>query len=122
MDEVPVLTVDLDGSYAWRLTNGDYHREDGPAVRIDDGSEFWFLNGKKHRLDGPACKYTKGVNEWWQYGNLHREDGPAIEYTNGNMEWYIYGEKLDPNEYVKIKNPNYPKLVQMMIVYLIHRS
>lgn len=30
------------------------HRENGPAVEYEDGSEEWYLEGKLHRVDGPA--------------------------------------------------------------------
>lgn len=32
--------------------DGDLHREDGPAVKYDDGRKLWYLNGKE---------YTKGT-------------------------------------------------------------
>lgn len=35
---------------------GLFHREDGPAVEMDDGSKFWFEDGLPHREDGPAVE------------------------------------------------------------------
>ena len=64
------MTVSSDGSKLWIL-NGDYHREDGPAVERSKGSKFWYLNGK-----------------------LHREDGPAVEYDDGTKYWYLHGEEV----------------------------
>ena len=64
------MTVSSDGSKLWIL-NGDYHREDGPAVERAKGSKFWYLNGK-----------------------LHREDGPAVEYDDGTKYWYLHGEEV----------------------------
>ena len=66
----PEMTVSSDGSKLWIL-NGDYHREDGPAVERSKGSKFWYLNGK-----------------------LHREDGPAVEYDDGTKYWYLHGEEV----------------------------
>ena len=38
---------------------GEFHREDGPAVIYNDGTTFdWHLHGKLHRLDGPAMDWT----------------------------------------------------------------
>jgi len=46
--------IDKDNDIAW-FKNGDFHREDGPAIERADGSKHWFLNGKQlteqeHRL------------------------------------------------------------------------
>ena len=32
------------GTKSWWL-NGQYHREDGPAIESDDGFKAWYLNG-----------------------------------------------------------------------------
>ena len=42
----PVMTC-------WKLSNGQLHREDGPAV-IKAGKYEYYRYGKRHRLDGPA--------------------------------------------------------------------
>ena len=33
------------GDEFWMLPNGDFHKEDGPAVEINNGDEEWWLNG-----------------------------------------------------------------------------
>lgn len=33
-----------------------FHREDGPAIELEDGSKEWFRNGRRHRDDGPAVE------------------------------------------------------------------
>ena len=42
----PEMENSLDGSKYWRL-NGQYHREDGPAIEWPDGSKYWCLNGEE---------------------------------------------------------------------------
>ena len=36
------------------------HREDGPAVVIHDGTQYWYQNSLLHRLDGPAMILSNG--------------------------------------------------------------
>ncbi len=113
--EIPKATVDTWGTVSYHLSNGDLHREDGPAIEYANGAKKWYLNGKIHREGGPAiqwkdgCKWVfngrihreggpaiewrDGTKEWWFNGNLHREDGPAIEYPNGSKEWYFNGKR-----------------------------
>ena len=38
------------------LKQGNKHREDGPAVKNSDATEWWF-EGARHRLDGPAVVF-----------------------------------------------------------------
>ena len=42
----PKMKVDSDGSKRWIL-NGDYHREDGPAIEYPNGTNQWLLNGEE---------------------------------------------------------------------------
>jgi trans-aconitate 2-methyltransferase len=72
--------------------NGEYHRDDGPAlikldIKRDNGNKVinkaWYDNGQRHRDDGPALirldHDDKVINEAWYYeGQRHRDDGPAI--------------------------------------------
>ena len=55
---------------------------------------------------------------------VHREDGPAAEYSDGKVFWYVEDKKLDPN--IAVNDPElqarYPKLIESMIVYLVHES
>ena len=37
--------IHSDGVQTWRL-NGEYHREDGPALTYSDGYQEWYLNGE----------------------------------------------------------------------------
>jgi len=58
-------------------------------VVFPDGKKEWYKEGEYHREDGPAIEYTSGLKYWYKEGNLHRIDGPAVEYINGRKEWWI---------------------------------
>lgn len=49
---------------AWYNLDGQFHREDGPALEYKDGYKAWFKNGNRHRLDGPAVEHPDGTNYW----------------------------------------------------------
>jgi hypothetical protein len=40
----PIYEIDEFGVKQWRL-NGEWHREDGPAIEYPDGTKHWFFNG-----------------------------------------------------------------------------
>jgi hypothetical protein len=65
MKEQPVKTVDQYGAINWHLSNGDYHREDGPAYNDMRGYKAWWFYGKRHRIDGPALIRPDGKTEYW---------------------------------------------------------
>ena len=90
------------GDKLWHL-NGQFHREDGPAVELANGTKYWFLNGHLHREDGPAVEYASGTKEWFINGQCHREDGPAIEYASGTKEWFLNGQELTREEFNRRK-------------------
>jgi len=92
MTEHSTKTIDLDGSTAWKLPNGDLHREDGPAFVMTNGHKEWYINGQRHREDGPAIIYPNGTKYWCINGKLHRENGPAVKHANGVKEWWIGGK------------------------------
>ena len=50
------------------------HREDGPAVILSTGSEFWYYNGQRHRENGPAIEWHDGTKEWHIFGKRYTED------------------------------------------------
>lgn len=60
----PKCVIRRDGTKVW-LRNGEYHREDGPAIEDAQGDKFWFINGQLHRLDGPASEFSDGIKEWF---------------------------------------------------------
>ncbi len=59
-----------------------------PAIKVENGDEYWYKNGVLHRQGGPAVSHG-GDRLWYKDGTLHREDGPAIERTNGVLEWFM---------------------------------
>ena len=83
------MEIDKYGTKKWRLPNGNYHREDGPAIECKNGDKYWWLNDKRHRENGPAVEWANGDKWWWLNGKRHREDDPAVEYTNGDKHWYL---------------------------------
>jgi hypothetical protein len=56
------------GDRYWLNSEGQLHREDGPAVECADGSRAWYLNDQLHREDGPAMEWANGYREWWLNG------------------------------------------------------
>ena len=114
-----VRTIDEHGYIEWRLPNGQYHREDGPAFEDIDGNKYWFLNGFYHREDGPAIEMSDGRKYWYLNGGLHRTDGPAVEWPNGSKAWWLNGTQLDPKTCIKSNDGKYPELIKAMIVYEI---
>ena len=45
------------------------HREDGPALIIEDWAEKWYSNNKLHRLDGPATiNLVDDIKNWFVDG------------------------------------------------------
>jgi len=83
----------------WYNLDGKLHRENGPAIKLANGSKEWYLDGKRHREDGPAIEYTSGSKEWYLHGKLHREDGPAVEWVNGSKQWCLNGKYLAEEEF-----------------------
>ena len=63
---------------------------------------FWYQNGEWHREDGPAVEWFSGTKEWWQNGKMHREDGPALETYSGMKLWCLDGEFFSENEFNQI--------------------
>jgi hypothetical protein len=43
----PVCEKDQYGSKHWHI-NGILHREDGPALILDNGARFWYINGDEY--------------------------------------------------------------------------
>jgi hypothetical protein len=70
------LTIDGFGTKWWKLPNGDFHKEDKPAIETVSGNKTWCVNGLRHR-----------------------EDDPAIEWNNGEKYWYLNGVEYTEREY-----------------------
>jgi len=75
------------------------------VVRVSpDGTKEWYLNGQYHREDGPAVEWPDGEKQWYLHGNLHREDGPAIELPSGTKYWCLNGKEYSESEWKKEVN------------------
>jgi hypothetical protein len=77
------------GLKCWRDNYGRLHREDGPALVLPCGAEYWYIHGKKHREDGPAIIKHNGDKYYFQNDKLHREDGPAIIKEKETIQYYF---------------------------------
>jgi hypothetical protein len=94
------LTIDKNSTKWWKLPNGDFHKEDKPAIETVSGNKTWCMNGLRHREDGPAVEnFGGGDKEWWVNGDRHREDGPAVEFGNGSKYWYLNNIQYSEKEY-----------------------
>ena len=68
------IVVDKDGTRCYYNAVGQLHNEDGPAVILPTGSEFWYYNGQRHRENGPAIEWHDGTKEWHIFGKRYTED------------------------------------------------
>ena len=111
------LLLDSEEVVKYKNSDGDLHRENGPAVIHRDGYQAWFLDGKLHREDGPAVIGSNNQEEWFLNGKRHRVDGPAAIYppicqewvlngvihqTDVRKEWWIEGKQLSEEEFKKL--------------------
>ena len=72
------------------------------TVRVyANGDKYWYLNGEYHREDGPAIEFADGSKFWYLNDEYHREDGPAVEFDNGDKYWYLKGNKLTEDQFNK---------------------
>ena len=68
---------------------------------FENGDKQWYLNGNFHREDGPAVECANGTKKWYLDGKLHREDGPAIERADGTKEWFLNNKEVTKQEVMK---------------------
>lgn len=59
--------IDGFGTKRWYDEDDRLHREGAPAVERANGDYIWSIHGKLHRLDGPAVKIGN-VKEWYYLG------------------------------------------------------
>jgi len=83
----PVITKN--GHKYWYDSDGELHREDGPAMETIDGTKAWCFHGQFHRKNGPAIEFSDGHIQWLVHGKLHREDGPAAEWPDRCKMWSL---------------------------------
>ena len=84
------VVKDKDGDIVYYL-NGEYHREDGPAIELHNGGKEWWLNGKTHREDGPAVESAHGGKYWWLNNNFY---GANDDFTNESWIRFVKLELL----------------------------
>lgn len=102
---VPELITDDHGGKQWWL-NGQFHRIDGPAIELPDGTKEWCQHGQLHREDGPAIIHPDGYQAWCQHGQFHRADGPAVEWSDGSKEWWLFGIKTTEKNIIEYNRLN----------------
>ena len=70
-------------------------------VTVDEWGDRIYRNsnGQKHRQHGPAVEWANGHKSWFLNGELHRTTGPAVERSNGDKEWFLDGEQLTEREF-----------------------
>ena len=62
------------------------------------GTVRWYKDGQFHREDGPAIEWWNGTKEWYFKGQRHCSCGPAIDYGDGNLSWYLNGLQVTEHE------------------------
>lgn len=90
----------------------------GILIRTNE-STAWYKEGLLHREDGPALIMNDGTKFWYRNGLWHRENGPAVEWANGHKEWWIEGKRCENPEssikclyaYQKETHMYYPKRI-----------
>ena len=67
------------------------HREDGPALEIKGGKNYYYIDGKRHNFDGPAitCEHYPIKENYFLFGK---------EFTKEEFNW-IKNEQLSIEEY-----------------------
>jgi hypothetical protein len=79
------LTIDQYGTKVWKLPNGIWHREDGPAVVYPNGFKCWYINGLRHRENGPSIENGNGIKRWYING---------VSYTEQEYKQEMMSKKL----------------------------
>jgi len=79
------LTIDKNGTKWWKLPNGDFHKEDKPAIETVSGNKTWCVNGLRHRENGPAIEDDDGDKYWFLKG---------IEYSEQEYKYEMRSIKL----------------------------
>lgn len=89
-----------DDAVCW-YKNGLLHREDGPAIICNDGTQEWYIEGARHREDGAAIEYADGDKQWFMHGIPHRLDGPALDWKNSlnEQQWWIWGNQYTEEQF-----------------------
>lgn len=87
------------------------------SVKINDGrGTTWVQTNhgspsiRYHRENGPAVIWNNGSEYWYREGKIHREDGPAIKHSDGTVEYALNGVVMSEEDFVKAGGSLKPKL------------
>ena len=83
------MIIDQSGNKIWKNSKGHYHRTDGPALELPNGTKAWFVDGKRHRTNGPAVEYANGHKYWFV-------DGKNLGFNSGGF-WALW-DTLSPEQ------------------------
>jgi len=65
-----------------------------------EGCKCWYKNGDFHRNNNPAVVWDTGREEWYQNGECHRLNGFAIIDVVVKINvYYIHNKMLHPDQY-----------------------
>ncbi|MFW5794455.1 MAG: hypothetical protein ACOCV1_03120 [Bacillota bacterium] len=77
--------------FIYYMKNGEYHREDGPAIIYRRGFSYmahfvWYNHGKEHRIDGPALY-------------IFNENDKIV-----NRQYFIFGEQVSEKDISSLRD------------------
>ena len=102
IDQIPKwVTAHYEYNGGANLQNDTDTPVDGHYVD-DVGDEIYVVNSRYHRTDGPAVILNDGSKEWLHYGLMHRADGPARIRPSGDIYWFYEGVHYEYDQYVKV--------------------
>ena len=52
----------IGGAKAWKLKNGDFHNENGPAIEFPGGTKVWKINNKLLATVPESKRFPLGVS------------------------------------------------------------
>jgi hypothetical protein len=60
-------------------------------VEYSKGTKAWYLDGEFHREDGPAIVYFNGNKDWFLYGrSLDKDDFDSIEMVRSMQAYELF--------------------------------
>ncbi len=85
------------------------------VVKWSNGSKYWYKNGEWHREDGPAVERSDGTKCWYleneafNYAQINMEDYVVLDHYKGDcgVMWYKFLDKDRIFEY-----PDIPGLIR----------
>ncbi len=71
---------------------------------MDENTYYWNEQGQFHREDGPAIEWQNKTKSWYLNGLRHRIDGPAVEFVNGDKYYFIIGKEYSYEDWLSLKD------------------